>query len=462
MGRNAKVLFRDSVSKKLFARFSDEHGEKYRLALDTADDAEAVKRLPAVMNSKMSWQKYQKSIGTLNTMVVNAVDQHRILPALSYNVNQEKMSELIGESLQNGMGRYDHEHKFFVFTGLAGGIPTDSTAMAAPQTVINGGGLFRGVETLKLSALLDNRREIEHFFLKTLEQVFIDKKRVRSIGTIWLRFLELQDVKSWGQITEELLIRYKDYRKTTPIPRGRNLKVAGVIPGASTLNREFQFFEKAFTEAAIRGFLRVNPIRNWAAEPYQIPIIKPLTLEELKKVFKELNGTIQDICILLYVSCKRREEILDLQIEDVVFSEHYVSYIEFKNASRSRNVHKAFHMTPIMEKFLRRTIGTRTSGSLWKEQFHPDTVSHVFKDVAAHVAPSKEATIQNLRQAATDCMERAKLSDIEIDAALGHLSVSKAYHHYPDRSPQAIYRRLAERTRPGVEVLSGSIQEFLK
>ena len=116
----------------------------------------------------------------------------------------------------------------------------------------------------------------------------------------------------------------------------------------------------------------------------------------------------------------------------------------------------------IMEKFLKRIIGTHTSGSLWKEQFHPDTVSHVFKDAAALVAPDKNVTIQNLRQAATDCMERAKLSDIEIDAALGHVSVSKAYHHYPDRSPQAIYRRLAARTRRGVEVLSESVAEFLK
>jgi integrase len=462
MGRNAKVIFRDPVSLKLFARFSDANGKKLRLALDTADEIEGHKRLPIVISSKMSWVKYQKSIGAFNTMVVNAVDQHRLTPALSYNVNREKMTRLVEDSLQNGTGFYDHSRGYFIFTGLPGGIQTDSTAMPSHMAVANNDGLFRGVEALKLSALLDNRKEMENFFFKTLEQVFIDKKRVRCIGTIWLRFLELQDVKSWGQIGEDLLIRYKEYRKTTPMARGRNLKVGGVIPSASTLNREFQYLEKAFTEAIARGFMQVNPIRNWAPEPYVVPAKKPLSIEELKKVFNKLSGTFRDICILLYVSCKRRKEIINLQIEDVIFPEHYVSYKEFKNASRSKNVHKAFHMTPAMEKFIKRIVGTRTNGSLWREQYHPDVISHVFEEAAALVAPNKNATLKNLRQAATDCMEKAGLSDNEIDAVLGHMSVSKAFHYYPDRSPQAIYRRLAERTRRGVEVLSEGVAELLK
>jgi len=461
MGRNAKHLFKDPVSGNYFARFYDS-GKQFRLSLNTADEVEAIKRLPVVVSSKMSWSQYQKSIGALNTMVVNAVDQHRITPALSYNVNKDKMSRLVEESLQNGTGFYDHDRSYFIFTGLPGGIRTDSTAMPSHTAVINDEGLFRGVEALKLSALLDNRKEIEDFFLKTLELVFIDKKRVRCISSIWLDFLEKQGVKSWGQITEDLLIRYRTYRKTTPIARGRNLKMKGVIPSASTWNREYKYLEKAFSEAIARGFMRVNPIRNWKPEPYVVPPKKPLTIGELKKVFNKLSGTIRDICILLYVSCKRRKEIINLQVEDVVFEEHYVSYTEYKNASRMKNVHKAFFMSPGVETFLKRVIGTRISGSLWPQTCHPDVISHVFECAAVLVAPGKHPTLKNLRQAATDCMEKAGLSDSEIDATLGHLSVSKSLPYYQDRSPQAVYRRLADRTRRGVEVLSESVSEFLK
>jgi hypothetical protein len=48
-----------------------------------------------------------------------------------------------------------------------------------------------------------------------------------------------------------------------------------------------------------------------------------------------------------------------------------------------------------------------------------------------------------------------------IDACLGHISVSKALPYYQDRSDEAIYRRLAERTRVGVEVLSKAVEDYL-
>jgi hypothetical protein len=58
-------------------------------------------------------------------------------------------------------------------------------------------------------------------------------------------------------------------------------------------------------------------------------------------------------------------------------------------------------------------------------------------------------------------MESAGLDDVTIDTVLGHLSVSRALPHYQDRSPEAIARRLAARTRPGVEVLSAAVEEYL-
>jgi integrase len=462
MGRNQKPIFRDPISKKLFARFYDDGGQKRRLSLNTSDEAEAINRLPVVMKTKTSWAQYQKSINGINTMVVNAVDKHKISPALSYTVNQEIMTKLIEESLQNGTGFYDSERKFYVFTGLPGGVSTDSTALPSHLNP-SGIGLFQGIEALKLSALIDNRSEIENFFLVTLLQVFTDKKRVKCIGTIWMNFLDQNEVKSWMQINEKVLIQYKEYRKNTAIKRGRNSKVSGTPPSTKTLNREFKYLETAFDEAIVRGLMKVNPIRNWKPDSYIVTPKKPLTIDELKKVFDKLEGTIRDICLLLFVSCKRRKEIVSLKIEDVHFSEHYIGYIEYKNVSRTGNVHKAFYLTPSMESFLKRIIGDRVTGSLWPEIFHPDTISHEFEEAAFQVAPEKCPTLKNLRQAATDYMEKSGgMSFPEIDITLGHLSVSAAFKYYQDLSTEAIYRRFAQLTRKGVEVLSSSVEEYLK
>jgi integrase len=221
--------------------------------------------------------------------------------------------------------------------------------------------------------------------------------------------------------------------------------------------------EKSFAEAIARGYMRTNPLRNWKAEPHIVPVKKSLTLAELKQIFDGLPiGTVRDTIILLFVACKRRKEICKLQIENINFQEHLVHYTEFKNVSRSKCILKAFFLTAAMEVFLKRIIGDRTSGSLWEPSFHADFISHQFEEVSNAIAPTKQATLKNLRQAATDVMEAAGLSDLEIDVTLGHISVSKALPHYQDRSAEAIARRLSERTRKGIVVLSDAVAEYLK
>ena len=205
----------------------------------------------------------------------------------------------------------------------------------------------------------------------------------------------------------------------------------------------------------------INPVRNWAKETHITPIKTPLTLEELKQIFRKVPEGIRDIIVLLFVACKRRKEILSLQVENVNFELHYVSYTEFKNRARGA-IHKAFYTTPAMENFLRRIIGDRKTGSLWPENFHPTSVSRQFEAAASIIAPKKDATLKNLRQCATDVMEKAGLSDQEIDACLGHISVSKAFSFYADRSPEAVYKRFAEYTRKGITILSESIVEYLE
>jgi integrase len=114
-----------------------------------------------------------------------------------------------------------------------------------------------------------------------------------------------------------------------------------------------------------------------------------------------------------------------------------------------------------MEMFLKRIMNGRTSGPLFIGVY-PEVVSDVFTQVAEEVAPSKGITLKNLRQTCTDCMEKAGLEDDEIDAVLGHINVSKALIYYQDRSADAIARRLAKRTKRGVEVLSKTVEEFLQ
>ncbi len=461
MGRNQKPIFKDSISNNFFARFYDDGGKMFRLSLNTSDEAEAIKRLPAVMKTKISWAQYQKTIGGINTMVVNAVDEHKISPPLSCNVNQETLAKLIEESLRNGTGFYDPERKFYVFTGLPGGVSTDSTALPSHVNP-SGVGLFQGIEALKLSALIDNRSEIENFFRVTMLQVFTDKKRVKCIAEIFLGYLRKNGIKSWSQFNDSLFIGYKEYRKITPMVRGRNSKVVCKPPKVKTINREMKYLKGALDEVVARDFLRVNPIRNWKSDPFIDTPETPLSLDELKKVFDNLKGTIRDICILLFVSCKRRKEITSLKIEDVNFAEHYISYIEYKNVSRTDNIHKSFFMTQSMEHFLRRIIGDRVTGSLWPEIYHPDTVSHTFEEAVFKVAPEKHSPLRNLRKTATDCMEKSGMKLVAIDETLGHIAVSSAFYNYPDMSPEAIYRRFAEITRPGVEVLSKCVEEYLK
>jgi site-specific recombinase XerD len=462
MGRNLKPLFKDQVSGSWFCRFYDDD-KQYRLSLNTKDEAEALKRYSVVQKSRMSWNQFNKTLQGLNTLIVNAVDDHKIVPGITMSASKEALSKLISHAVSTGQANFDADRAFWLVRALSNGVPTDSTALPAPFAPMpSGSGLIQAFNSLKSVAIIDNWSEIDNFYRVTMAQIFLDKARVKFTGVLWLNYLEENNIKSWNQITEELLIQFKDYRKSTTLSRGRNSKVAGRTPSNNTLNRDIQFLRKSFDEAIARGCMTVNPVRNWKPEVHIAPIKKPLSLGELKQIFDKLTGTVRDIVILLFCSCKRRKEILTLQIDDVNFNEHYISYTEFKNKSRTDAIHKAFFMTASMETFLRRSIGNRTSGSLWPEKYHPDFISHKFEEISSVVAPKKDATLKNLRQCATDTMERAGLSDTEIDANLGHLSVSKALKFYPDRSPEAVYKRFAERTRKGVEILSKSIDDHLK
>jgi site-specific recombinase XerD len=466
MGRNLKALYRDSASGHWFTRFYAD--KQYRLSLGTPDEAEAIKRMPVVQRAKMSWNSFQRSLAGLNTLVVNSIDGHKITPGLSVPATTEALSSMVSSVVPTGQARHDADRAFWLFNAFQNGIPTDATAMSSPAFPATYNGLFQAVEAMKSVANIDNWAEIENYFLKTLEQIFKDKSRVKRVSTLFLCFLQSNGIKSWNQINEALMIRFKEYRKSAVIPRGKNLKVRGKPCSNETLNRDLQFLEKAFDGAVKRGFLKINPMLDWTRETHLVPPQKALSIDELKKIINGdktknidgLSGDVRDQAILTFCSNKRRKEITSINIESINFQNHFCHYKEFKNTTRTF-IFKAFHLTFAMERFLKRIIGARTSGNLWVEGHHPDYLSHQFEEQARRIAPDKHVTLKNLRQSATRVMEQAEMSDLQIDDCLGHISVSKSLPNYKDRDEEAIYRHLAKRTQPGIEVLSKSIEELL-
>ena len=91
MGRDKDPLYFDKKWKKYYAR-RYENGKRLRYSLGTGDRIEANRRLPIVQSLKMSWADYEKSLKGMNTMVVNSLDDHKIIPPLKMESSQENIS----------------------------------------------------------------------------------------------------------------------------------------------------------------------------------------------------------------------------------------------------------------------------------------------------------------------------------------------------------------------------------
>jgi integrase len=187
----------------------------------------------------------------------------------------------------------------------------------------------------------------------------------------------------------------------------------------------------------------------------------------------DLDYSMKDITVLLFAAFKCRKEILHLKIDDLNFKEHFASYTEHKNSSKGTqySIHKAFWLTKEMEKLLKRIIGNRKEGLVFPGpkyarnseedlSFSAGHLSKTFAEVAGEVAPNKDISLMNLRQTATDIMGEAGLSDEEMDYVLGHYNVQTILDHYRDHTREAVARRLAPKTRKGIEVLSAAVNNF--
>jgi integrase len=489
MGRNKDPLYFDKKWKIFYARWY-EGTERHRLSLGTGDRIEANRRLPVVQSTKMSWTDYQKSIAGMNTMVVNSLDAHKITPPLSVHASPENISTLVGDALKTGNAFFDATRGYWIISSFGQGLATDSTAMPNMLGLPEAGNqLLAGIGHLqKTLSEKNNAPEIDNFYRTTMLQLYLDKKTAGRFAEIWLGFLKEKAITSWNRITEQVCLDFKVWRKSTPISKNGR---PGKPPSNRVINRHIQFLDKSFDEAVACDYMKLNPIRNWRRDPHIAPPQKGLTVKELIKLIQHpklqknylMNGLKQehlgyrlaDVILLLFTACKRRKEILSLKIEAIDFKNHWVHYTEFKNSSKgtSYSIHKAFWITPTMEKLLKRVIAGRTSGYLFpgpsamrKGQaddgmLNHDYVSAIFKEVIDDIAPGKDATLHNLRHTATDIMEHAGLTDQEQDYALGHYDVKTALRHYQDKSADAIARRLSGLTRKGIEILSKTVEDLL-
>ena len=83
-------------------------------------------------------------------------------------------------------------------------------------------------------------------------------------------------------------------------------------------------------------------------------------------------------------------------------------------------------------------VGNRTSGPVFQypavmrkkvaedEFFNAEYLSAIFKEIVSKLVPQKNISLKNLRQTATDILEKRGLTDDEIDATLGHHQIKTA------------------------------------
>ena len=455
-----------------------ENGKQYRLALGTKDLMEAHRRFPIVRHTKMAWDTYCRTTSQFVQNPVHkivSIGQQEFETPETLNGTKDGITNLLEQAILAGLAKFDESSGNWSFD-----IPANN----------NPNNLVSTVKTLE--PILQSTNDIEKikdFYLNAVQQIFKDKETSLRFAKIWITFLESNGIRSWNQIDEKLLIEFKEWRYKTPFP-GNNQKNPKP-PSPIVVNRHIQYLSRSFDLAVNKEYLKNNPVQFWTKDSHQGKIKQGLSVDELQAVLTdekwqqdylmdgkyriELGYSLQDYLLLLFLSCKRRAEIINLQIENISFENHYVTYFETKNNSKSGYpTQKAFWISPRIEILLKKVIGERTEGLLFPVYrksntkgkrtknciLNGDYISELFKEMVSKYAPKKDVTLHCLRQTATDIMEHAGLNDNEIDNVLGHYSVKTALPHYQDRSEIAIAKRLSRLNRKGIEVLSKTVESM--
>jgi integrase len=429
----------------------------------------------------MSYEQLMKTTEQFKatpTVTMSGFGPYVITPPAVINTSKQAVVALLEEALKEGRASRDKK------TG-EWRIQTPGTD---PQP-----GFMEGVKEIENTLKVrDQFEEITRFYNLTMVECYTDKIQAQRNSKIWLDFLSSKNVRAWNQITEELCKEFKQYRLSTPM--ARNCQEKPKPPCVLTVKRHLQFLNKSFDIAINKGYMNSNPVKFWKPDTHDAPLKQGLSPKELKAVLNEpvwqkdylLNGKnrislgykLIDFLAVLFLSCKRRKEIINLNIDNINFKENFAFYKETKNSSKGTRyvIRKAFWLSPLLKQILRRVIGTRTEGVVFAcpdnlkragtasvpGRLNGDYLSELFRYCVEKHAPGKPITLHCLRHTATNIMELAGLDDEAIDYGLGHYNVRTALPNYKDRTDEAVYRRLSARTRTGIEILSKSVKDILK
>jgi integrase len=471
------IFCRDGV---YYARWY-ENKRRVLLSLGTADRVEANRRLPIVRSTNMSWEEFQRTTagyGQNPPSLISGLGNYSINPPLSIRGTREGVKTLLETAISEGTAKYNSETGEWVIV-----------INSAPEVNAD---LAGGLQEIKrLIQGTNDTEQIQQFYKESVLQLYTDKKTASRNAKIWLAFLQKNNITSWVEVTEKLCADFRDWRKATPQARNNQ---AGKPPSTLVVNRHIAFISKSFELALHRGFMKINPIKFWRPDSYQAPQKQGLSRKELKKVLNDsvwqheylMNGKIkvplgyklQDILLLLFASCKRRGEIIGLGITDVSFLDRFVSYLETKNSSKGvkYSIRKSFFISDFIEKILRKIIKNKKEGPVFYVPdvlkrdkvssdigyFNADYFSQLFKECVEKYAPDKDISLNCLRHTATNIMEEEGMTDAEIDDTLGHYNVKTALKNYQDRSARVLAIRLANRTKKGIEILSGVAEKLLE
>jgi integrase len=482
--RTEPIFFQEG---NYYARWWEGTGKNRRRivkSLGTKDKAEACEHLPLVLNSKMSWEEYRNTTAEFierpitQVKSVSGINLTKFDPPITFESSKDKVIDLLKEAMEKGRAEYDPTTCKWTIS------LEENTDESQKQDTITSLSEIKKTFTGKNDeALQNNDGQIKTFYRSIIIQRYKDKKTAERFSRIWLNFLQENKIISWSQFNEELLIKFREWRKLTRTPTlpGKS----GVLPSIEVVNRHLKFLSASFDLAVQRKYIPFNPIAGWAWETHQPPVQECLTREELIKVLSDkrwkrdfmvdaidrsqakLGYRLLDPVLLLFASNKRRGEILGLKIGDINYTGHYVSYTETKNTSkRAYNVHKAFWLTPEMETLLRRITKSREKR---KDEFifarlhnNPNYLTNKFDEIAKGAVSEKpNIHLHNLRHTATDILDSAGLTDGEQDDTLGHYSVNTALKNYRNFSKEAAAKRLAARTRKGIEFLSAVVKKLM-
>ena len=264
--------------------------------------------------------------------------------------------------------------------------------------------LFNAMEKKFLAGRLQVLDEIDRITLDDYRELFIARRGDKSKDTLRMDSLALRTLAD--------VLGGKTAIRTINKEKIDKFKAAQMARGLSktSLNIYLRHIQKALNEAFEDGYL-TKPVKVEQVKAGK-PLPKILNPKERKDILEYAEGNDSDmhriILFALWTGC-RLSEILGVRWQDV-------------NGEFCRVTGKGSkeRIVPLLAGALEAMGEVKDVGPVFR-QFHPNTVSHRFKDIA--IACKVEARFHNLRHTAATVMLEAGIRLATIKKVLGHADI---------------------------------------